>query len=98
MWENASLEAEIIKVIYKIRNKSERPDEDAISNVTLRTPPQTLHFKTSEQKEDMIKSGRDSGIAAMKAIFMDEIHGLKLEFENFKNSSEENDENLSDEK
>ena len=46
----------------------------------------------------MIKSGRDSGIAAMKAIFMDEIHGLKLEFENFKNSSEENDENLSDEK
>ena len=68
------------------------------SNVTLRTPPQTLHFKASEQKEDMIKSKRDSGIAAMKAIFIDKIHGLKLEFENFKNSSEENDEHLSDEK
>lgn len=45
MWENASLEAEIIKVIYKIRNKNERPDEDAIFECNVKNSATNITFQ-----------------------------------------------------
>ena len=59
MRENASVEGQIIEAIYIIRNKSRRPDEDAIFICIVKNLTTNITFQDiAEQVEGMIKSER----------------------------------------